>query len=752
MSSVGKAITLPGGSGVQMLLFRREAELSALPHAWPVEITADSRYRLYVNGQRVGDGPCRPSPGLRYSDKRDIASYLTEGINVLTVWLAYYPPDAASNADYAGGPVAVLTGATPFFRLDDPQGIWSTGEQWKVCSATGYTFTHIVSQLSFMERIDLSAFPKELYTPGYDDSGWTTATCLPADTDSFACVPRPIPFPLEREGRFYRGVRNGGGFDWNSFLGEGVTLPPNTDVWVELDAGMHVTALPRLTVEGGRGSRLTITYAESYKQAAPDGKLYKEQRDEAECRAVLDGFADCVIADGTRREWIPFWYRTFRFVRLHIRTADQSLRLETPQFVTTGYPLDTVANFCCDREAYDTIWKVSCRTLQNCMYETYMDCPYYEQLQYVMDTVLQMQYASKLTHDTRLTKRAMADFFRSQLPNGLLPSHAPTKLPTTIPGFSLFAVYMLDLYHRRFADTDTVREYLPQVERILAAFATSLDDRGMVSMPNLWCFTDWVAGWEGGSPLTDPNNSHVIYTLMYAAALRCASRLYAVDKQADKAEEMYTRAEALSAHMRRVARDTDGLFWDELPANRKSRHAQLWAVLSETVVGEEATDLMRCALADDHLADVSYCMLWLWLRAMEKTGLYHLTEPVWDRYLALLSLGLTTWPEDDLGARSDCHAWSAVALYEFTAHGLGVREIEDGNRLLICPDMLWLRRCEGSVATRFGTVWVAWSQTEEEFYLSVEATRKTPLCIQLPNGQVKSVTAEKATYSIHLIE
>ena len=159
---------------------------------------------------------------------------------------------------------------------------------------------------------------------------------------------------------------------------------------------------------------------------------------------------------------------------------------------------------------------------------------------------------------------------------------------------------------------------------------------------------------------------------------------------------------------------------------------------------------MRHALVDDSLADVSYCMLWLWLRAVEKTGLYRLTEPVWDRYLTLLSLELTTWPEDDLGARSDCHAWSAVALYEFTAHGLGVREMEDGKRLLICPDMLWLCRCEGIVATRFGTVWVNWSQTEDSFQLSVQASRKIPLCIQLPNGQVESITAEKATYSIRL--
>lgn len=736
--------------GTQMVLFRRKAAIDTIPEHWPVRLTADSRYRLYVNGQRVGDGPCRPSPGRRYVDEWDIAPFLRPGNNVMVAWVAHYPPDEASNQDFCGGPVAVLTDAIPFFALDDQQGIWNTDARWQCRRASGYHFTHIVSQLSFMETVDHTDFPATMYTA--DDAGeWVTALPLTIPADRFQPVPRPIPVPFEEEDAFQRLVRCGGdNVDWNALpRGESLCIPPHTDGWVELAANRHLTALPVLQFDGGRGSRITITYAESYKQARPDGTLYKACRDDAGERAVLDGFADCVIADGTEQRWMPFWYRAFRFVRLHIRTADAPLTLKTFRFLRTGYPLTLSAAFRCDREDYNDIWQISLNTLQNCMYETYMDCPYYEQLQYVMDTVLQMQFAGRITHDDRLTRRAMADFFGAQLPSGLIPANSPAKLTQIIPGFALFAVYMLELYQRRYDNSRPVVEYLPAVDKILGFFEKALNEEGLVSLPDHWSFVDWVSGWQGGTPLTAPGNGNVIYTMMFAAALRSASRLYRLTGDDSTAVRLWEQADALCDTLC-AFRDGDGLFWDERPGPGKSQHAQLWAVLSETVTGEEAAALMRQTWTDESLSPVSYCMVWLLLRAMEKAGLYEQTESIWEKYRCLLPLNITTLPEDDLDARSDCHAWSAVALYEFTAHGLGIRESADGEQVLIHPQMWWLDWCEGAAPTKFGTVAVRWEKKRGKLLLTVRSETETPLHIQLPNGESHTLIAQSATYTIRL--
>ncbi|KAJ6086118.1 hypothetical protein N7486_010399 [Penicillium sp. IBT 16267x] len=51
---------------------------------FPVHVSADSRYRLFVNGQRVSFGPCKSYPERWYYETIDILPYLTEGENVIS--------------------------------------------------------------------------------------------------------------------------------------------------------------------------------------------------------------------------------------------------------------------------------------------------------------------------------------------------------------------------------------------------------------------------------------------------------------------------------------------------------------------------------------------------------------------------------------------------------------------------------------------------------------------------------------------
>ena len=50
-----------------------------------VRVTADSRYRLYVNGVRVGRGPVKFDTRWMYYDTWDIAPLLKKGKNVIAV-------------------------------------------------------------------------------------------------------------------------------------------------------------------------------------------------------------------------------------------------------------------------------------------------------------------------------------------------------------------------------------------------------------------------------------------------------------------------------------------------------------------------------------------------------------------------------------------------------------------------------------------------------------------------------------------
>ena len=81
-----------------------------------------------------------------------------------------------------------------------------------------------------------------------------------------------------------------------------------------------------------------------------------------------------------------------------------------------------------DSDWADQLWRISLRTLNRCMHETYEDCPYYEQLQYIMDTRLEMLFTYAVGGDTRMARRTLWDFHCSQLPDGMLQSRYPLSL------------------------------------------------------------------------------------------------------------------------------------------------------------------------------------------------------------------------------------------------------------------------------------------------------------------------------------
>lgn len=72
------------------VLFRRELELEEMPRSATGWITADSRYRLTVNGKRVQWGPAPYDPRQMDVDPMDITALLRPGKNVIGVEVLHY--------------------------------------------------------------------------------------------------------------------------------------------------------------------------------------------------------------------------------------------------------------------------------------------------------------------------------------------------------------------------------------------------------------------------------------------------------------------------------------------------------------------------------------------------------------------------------------------------------------------------------------------------------------------------------------
>src|SRR5512135_3200857 len=64
-----------------VLHFRRELSLPSVPASYVVRVSADNRFILYVNGQRVGDGPARGDLAHWRYERFDLAPMLHAGKN-----------------------------------------------------------------------------------------------------------------------------------------------------------------------------------------------------------------------------------------------------------------------------------------------------------------------------------------------------------------------------------------------------------------------------------------------------------------------------------------------------------------------------------------------------------------------------------------------------------------------------------------------------------------------------------------------
>lgn len=203
---------------------------------------------------------------------------------------------------------------------------------------------------------------------------------------------------------------------WQALLdaGKAVVVPAGA-VWrVLIDLGRYHCFWTRIAVSGGLWSRVEISAAESLMDT-PGNLNSKSRRDLVDGKFYM-GTPDVLLPDGgTGRVLEPLWWRCGRFVQLLVRVGEQPLIIEGLTLRETRYPTQPQQAFRCDDASVQSIAQISLRTLQMCSHETYMDCPYYEQLMYAGDTRIQSLITMAIMHDDRLPRKALKLFDASRL-------------------------------------------------------------------------------------------------------------------------------------------------------------------------------------------------------------------------------------------------------------------------------------------------------------------------------------------------
>ena len=674
------------GDDIGVFAFRARWTIDEPLSQFPVRVSADQRYKLFVGDRLVAFGPQRGDLEHWFYDTVDLAPHLNVGENV--VWALVL------NFGYLAPPSQISLRTA--FLLDAPVAEFDTGARWQACRLDAWTFDRTNHGL---RNFYVDAGPEETVDgavlPDFRSVG--TADALPwrpvnAFMDArvvgsrwesqWALMSRSIPAMeyREREASPARVVRRSG--------------PDGPEVIYDL--GELVCAYPRIVLRGPAGSRVRLRYDEGLWRDAQSVGAYGAQPTKGH-RAEIDGrhsrgYFDTVQLGEAPVVFEPLWWRTFRYL---VVQAPESAICDLQVF-ETGYPYVVQSSFVADDASVAPLWDVSVRTAKLCAGETYFDCPYYEQLQYVGDTRIQVLLHYYLSRDRALARNAIEQFAWSIKDNGLTQSRYPNRATQFIPAFSLWWVMML--YDQMLFDD--VRPHgvaFSTVQRVLDAFAEKASDP---SQPQHWGFFDWVPGWGYGIPPGGlASLPHSLLHRLASVAGELLRRHWSGEDGGEIDFSLWRTAGLPAADPQSgLLRGTSG---------EASEHAETLARLACWHAGDPIGAWPATALAAHGAAKAS--LYFQYYRHLAQAPADYLGEL--GPWRTMIENGLTTFAETEEPTRSDCHAWSAHPALGFFQHVAGIGSIAPGwSRVRIAPRPGKMARFEARLAHPQGDLKVSFHE------------------------------------------
>lgn len=708
-------ITAPGipQRDYAVIHLRKSFTLPDKPARFLIHVSADNRYRLFVNGHDVCHGPARGDLAHWYFETIDIAPWLKTGQNTLaaTVW------NMGTLA-----PVAQISNQTAFLLQGDSpaEQAVNTDKTWKTLHDSAYTPCSIDNGQrlrSYMvvgpgDRVDAGRYPWGWEQPTYDDTRWQPALPVAGavtfgnGTDNlWTLSPRNIPLMRMEPARLTTVRRSSGTQATDAFLQgrQPVTIPPHTRASILLDNGHLTVAYPNLRVSGGKGASVTLTYAE----ALFDKNRQKGNRNLIDGKEIIGNYDSFLPDGGPDRSFQPLWLRTYRFLQLDIQTADQPLTLNDLSAHTTGYPFTQQASFRSNDSSLRQIWDIGWRTALSCAGETYYDCPYYEQLQYEGDTRIQSLISLYVAGDDRLMRKAILDFHRSRIPEGLTQGRYPSNRLQVIPPFSLFWISMLHDFWMHRSDDAFLKPMLPAVSQIIDWYQQHIDiAKDMLGPMEWWNFVDWDNTFRSGTPdgATDGNSS--VISLQLAYTLRQAEQLFRHYGSITDAERCKSLSARLIAGTQKHCYNTARKVMANTPLQKTySQHVSIMAVLTDAIPLADRKAVMQNILTDTSLSQATFYYRFYLTRALRHVGMADLYYSQLTPWRGMIDNGLTTFAENPDPTRSDCHAWSASPNYDFLATLCGITPAAPGfRRVTIEPALGELTEVEGSMPHPLGKI------------------------------------------------
>jgi hypothetical protein len=526
------------------LMFRRAFDLPAEPLSASLQIFADSRYVLYINGRQVGRGPGRATPAFARVDRHDLAGALQLGKNVLAVLVHVYGLDTAwyeTTRDYAqaifgdGGlyvdaAIQCASGTIDIFSDDS----------WRVTAAQAWRSDTPRSGWGqgFIEDHDAGLMPAAWTQVDFDDAGWDRARVLLRAADAHdrakgwgdiepfpTLLQREIPFLLETPLYPARIVAVYGvcpsaalSLDRRIYDEQLVAAPPgcisdpeallrdddsaavirttkDQDVSLLLQFDRRHSGYPFIEIEANGGEVIELAASETIAgEYAPSP--------ENTPRITRSSHLDCAhvfryTARPGRQRFEKFDWTAVKYLQLVVRNAPRGVRILRVGSTETRFPVEHQGEFHCSDDLLNRLWSVGRYTSQLCTHDAWEDCPSREKRQWLGDGMVHyLIHAAAFGSSTRsLDRQFLLQGMESQRNDGLMHMFAPGdhhEGGIIIPDYSLQWILAARDYLLHTGDLELIERVLPAMQNVLGWFERHIGPNGLLDRLPHWCFLEWA--------------------------------------------------------------------------------------------------------------------------------------------------------------------------------------------------------------------------------------------------------------------
>ena len=473
------------------ILFRKSLELSEFGSA-TLYITADDYYKLYINGEFVGQGPA-PSYHFSYNyNTVDVTPYLKRGKNVIAVHTYYQGliNRVWQSGDDRHGLICDLD--------VDGVTVMSSDESFLTRRHSGYRESGVCGyDTQLLEDYDSRAEEVGFERVDFDDSAWENAAVNSfadhtlTEQKSKSLVFERVPFVKSLDGA--------------------------TAVY---DFGKIYVGYLELRVNGKSGDEVII-------------RCGQELNDDGSVRYKLR--ANCVyeekwtLKDG-ENVLDQFDYKSFRYVSL---TLPDGVRVEDISMTVRHYPFTLKAAL---KEEYradpdlNRIWELCVNTQKYGVQEVIQDCMEREKGFYVGDGCYTALTHMVLTGDDSMVRKLIDDAFSSAFITDTLVTCLDCSHMQEIAEYPLMLIYLVLWHYRYTGDTDYLRANYPKVTALLDAYRRDYERDGLLRELDKWCVVEWPSNFRHGYDveLTEGrvcHTAHVSLNAYYIYAVKKANEM-----------------------------------------------------------------------------------------------------------------------------------------------------------------------------------------------------------------------------------